>query len=110
MVAQPRAFRGLPFSGASQREIAQVVNGTLGGKLNCTGTVTLTANVATTTVSDPRVGNDSCIGFMATTANAATEFGAGTMYVSTRTAGTSFVITHVNAATADRSFVYSIIG
>jgi hypothetical protein len=60
-------------------------------------------------VSDPRIGNESCVVFAPSTATAATEFGAGTLYVSTLTAGTSFVITHVNSAVADRTFRYAII-
>jgi hypothetical protein len=79
------------------------------GHLANTGTVTLTANVASTTVTDARVGVGSFIGFMPTTASAATEFGAGTLFVSTQGKQT-FTITHVNAATADRTFRYAILG
>lgn len=79
------------------------------GKLNNTGSVTLSAGVASTSVSDARVGINSFIGFTPTTANAASETGAGTMFLSTRGDG-FFVITHANNATADRTFAYCILG
>ena len=91
------------------RKIAQAANDALSGKINNVGTVTLTANAATTTVSNRRVTAGCHVGFMPTTANAATEFGAGTMYVSTRTQGASFVITHTNNAQTDRTFTYELI-
>jgi len=115
LVTTPTAFRGVGKPTKDNllqwaESVQTVVNQILVGRLNVVGTVTLTANVATTTVLDTRVGNDSAIPFMPTTANAAAEIGAGTMYVSTRTAGTSFVITHANNAQTDRIFVYCIIG
>lgn len=79
------------------------------GKLNNTGSVTLSAGVVSTSVSDARVGINSFIGFTPTTANAASEVGAGTMYLSTR-GDSFFVITHANAASVDRTFAYCILG
>lgn len=92
------------------RRVAQKVNQILDGKTNNTGSVTLTASTTTTTVTDRRVGVESVILFMPTTANASAEIGAGGMYVSTQTAGTSFVITHANNAQTDRTFRYIIVG
>jgi len=91
------------------REVANVVNNILGGKLNCTGSVTLTASAASTAVTDQRAGYESVILFMPTTANAAAEQAAGGMYVSTRGKQT-FTITHANNAQTDRTFDYIIIG
>jgi len=79
------------------------------GHLNNIGNVTLTANVTSTTVVDARAGVNSFIGFMPTTVNAATEFGAGTLFVSTQGKQT-FTITHVNNVQADRTFRYAILG
>lgn len=93
-----------------RRQIATTVNRVLDGKINSISTVTLTASVASTTISDFRVSINSVILFMPTTANAAAEIGNGTMFVSTRTAGTSFVITHANNAQNDRTFAYAILG
>ena len=37
-------FIGLPYAGGDEREVAFVVNNLLEGKINSTGTVTLTAS------------------------------------------------------------------
>ena len=116
-MAQPE-YPGAPADGPSEdpqalrrwiTQIARVVNRINGGKVNATGNVTLTAGAATTTVSDPRATAFSCVGFMPTTANAAAELGAGTLYVTARANG-AFVIAHASNAQADRAFVYSIFG
>lgn len=80
--------------------------------LNTTGTVTLTANATTTTVTDSRIKSTSAVQFHPTTQNAAAmlDFGGGAFYVSTITANTSFVITHPNTPDTDRIFRYTIIG
>ena len=102
-------FIGLPYQGGTEQQVAFVVNNILDGKINSTGTVTLTASTTTTTISDNRVGENSVILFMPTTANASAEQGAGTMFVATR-AKQSFTITHANNAQTDRTFAYSVIG
>jgi hypothetical protein len=79
----------------------------LQGKLNNTGTVTLTANSTTSTLTDPRIGINSVISFMPTTSNAAGALGG--LYVSARGDGTA-TLTHANNAQADRSFAYTITG
>jgi hypothetical protein len=76
------------------------------GKLNCTGSVTLTAS-ATTTPTDPRIGAESVILFMPTTANAASAMDA--LYVSARETGEA-TLTHDSAADEDRTFGYIVIG
>lgn len=102
-------FRRLPSEANNPREISQVVNGVLDGKLNSTGTFTCTASAATTAVTDYRAGLDSIILLMPTTANASAEIGNGTIHVSTR-AKQSFTVTHANNSQADRTFGYVIIG
>lgn len=98
------------------QSIVRTVRGIMQGKTNNAYSVTLTANSATTVVSVSQndIGPYSTILFMPLTANAATEFGAGTMYVSSITANpngtSSFTITHVNNAQTDRDFRYVIIG
>lgn len=95
-----------------------VVTRIMNGKTNNTGSVTLTENSATTsvTVAYGTIGIDTVILFMPTTANAATEFGAGSMYVSARSVSTSpstsstFTLTHVNNAQTDRTFKYILVG
>lgn len=46
---------------ATTREIAEVLNNTVNGKLNSTGTATLTSGGGDVTVTDPRASTDSVI-------------------------------------------------
>lgn len=55
-------YRKLNPSGATPREISEVVNNLVNGKSNNTGYITLaTGNVTTTTIYDERIGYDSFI-------------------------------------------------
>jgi hypothetical protein len=79
------------------------------GKSNNTDLWTLDANQGSTTFTDERIGWDSAIFFMPTTANAAAEL--ATLYVaeSGRVNG-SVTVTHANDANADKIFRVAIIG
>ena len=79
------------------------------GKSNALGTFTLAAGQTSTVVDDRRVGVNSVMSFMPTSANAAAEWGGGTMYVSDRTKH-QFTLTHANAGSTDRTFSYFIEG
>jgi ribosomal protein S11 len=104
------------------KNIIRVVRGVMQGRTNNTGFVTLTASSGTSdvTLSSDELTPNALILFMPTTANAATEFAAGTMYVSeinaeasasgSGLAAYSFRITHVNNAQTDRTFRFVIIG
>jgi hypothetical protein len=64
-------FRRLPQQGGSQREVAEVVNRVLDGKVNSVGLVTLaTGNATTTTLYDARISPDSIILFVPSSAAA----------------------------------------
>lgn len=89
--------------------LVRVVNNLLIGKSNNVLAFTLTANAASSTITDPRVGPLSFLGFMPTTANAAAELGAGTLYVSARGAETATIV-HANNANADRTYAVLIVG
>lgn len=102
-------YRRLQQDGATPRQIAEVVNRTLDGGVNSTGSVTLTASSATTTVADRRLGATSFFGLMPTTANAAAEIGNGTIYVSAQGKQT-LTLTHANNAQADRTYRYVVLG
>lgn len=106
-------FPGVPADSTDERrhrrDLAAFANRANVGKINATGRVTLTANAATTTVTDARVSVQSFIEFMPTTQSAASEKADGLMYVSTRNNG-SFVISHNNVDISDRAFVYLVIG
>ena len=101
-------YRNLNYAGGSPREISEVVNGIMQGKTNNTGTVTLAvASATTTTINDERIGYDSIIAFMPTTANAASAM--TNLYVSAKTKG-SATLTHSANTSADKTYGYIIIG
>lgn len=79
------------------------------GRSLAAGTVTLTENAATTVVSNSIISADCFPVLFPAHANAATEIGNGTMYVSAVTNG-SFTITHNNSATANRTFNWLALG
>lgn len=91
------------------RRLAVAINGIIDGRLDAYGQVTLTANAASTVVTNDRVTDFSTINLTPVTANAAAELGAGGMYVSAKAIG-SFTITHANNAQTDRTFDYSWSG
>lgn len=93
----------------SVRRLAGAIGEIADGRSNGVGSVTLDDGATTTVVADRRIGTDTVISFMPTTANAAAEVGAGGMYVGTVTEG-SFTITHANNAQTDRTFTYCLQG
>ncbi len=94
-----------------QRQTVEVVNRVMDGKLNARGTVTLTADQATTTLLDRRIGPDSVILPMSTTANGAAEIGAGTFFQTKPnvTLG-QMTLNHANNSQTDRTFAYFLAG
>ena len=78
------------------------------GRSNAVGTVTLTTGAATTVVMTDNCAEGSTPILTAMTANAATELGNGTIYISA-VANKSFTITHANSATTLRTFRYAIV-
>lgn len=90
-----------------RRQIAVVVNNLLSGKMNNTGDLTITANAATTTLTNPRIGANSTILLMPTTANAAAALGG--IYFTAFDKG-SCTVNHANNAQTDRTFKYAVIG
>jgi len=101
------SFRKLPII-ATPRDVAEIVNNCVDGKLNVIGDVTLTNSATTTVVTDIRVSAQSYINFQPTTADGAVELYGGSMYVSSQSKQT-FTITHSNNTTT-RSFRYAVIG
>ncbi|MEB2554046.1 hypothetical protein [Burkholderia cenocepacia] len=97
----------MPNEKEHRRQIAQLANNLLQGKMNTVIQVTLTPSTTTTTVSDKRIGANTGLFFSALTANAA---GALTgLYVSSQKNG-SATLTHANTATTDRTFNVLLIG
>jgi len=97
-------YRRLSPIGDEPRTISTVVNNILDGKVNSTGSVTLTNSATTTTLSDDRIGVDSVILFMPTTSDASSE----NIHVTARQKGQA-TLNHANASTT-RSFDYVIFG
>lgn len=87
--------------------IASVLNNVLSGKMNNTSVVTLVANSATTTLTDSRIGANSVIGLMPTTANAAAAL--ATTYFDSFVTG-ACTIHHANNAQVDKTFSFTITG
>ena len=93
------------------RIIVEAIQRLLDGKIKAIGTITLTINVASTTLSDIRIGRDTIVALFATTANAAAEIGAGTLYQTYPNANVeAAVLNHANNAQADRTFAYALLG
>ena len=106
-MARSDMYRGLNPAGADTREISEVTNGVLNGKTNNTGSVTLNASSATTTtIYDERIGYNSVILLMPTTANAASVL--STTYIGTTNKGNA-VITHTANTITDKTYRYLIV-
>lgn len=91
------------------RKFALAIQQLANGRSNATGSVTLAANAASTTVSHINCAAGSTVQLTATTAHAAAELAAGGCYVSA-VSKQSFTITHANNAQTDRTFFYVIAG
>ena len=102
-----RMYRKLPFQGGEPRQVAEIVNNLVEGKMNCTGSITLETSGTTTTLNNERIGYDSVIILTPRSANAAGE--TDHTYVSSKAVG-SCVITHRNHGHADCEWDYVIIG
>lgn len=93
--------------------VSHVLRLAMRGKINAIGerTFTLSANAATTTLTDERLTVDGVVFFDPLTANAAAELAAGTVYVlsGNRNNG-AWTVTHANNAQTDRDFRILIIG
>jgi hypothetical protein len=99
------------------KKIVLAIQQLASGRSNAVGTVTLATGSATTTVSTANgaltqsglIAPGSVPILVPTTANAATEFGAGAWYISA-VAKDSFTITHTNSGTTGRTFLWAILG
>ena len=90
-----------------RRLLARSIHLLFNGKMNAAHDFTLKANVAATTLSDQRIGADSHMSIMPTSANASADF--KDVYVSSIDNGYC-VFTHPNNANADKPFTYLVIG
>ena len=101
-------YRKLNWQGGTPREISEVVNNLVEGKSNNTGEITLAvASATTTTIYDERIGYNSVMLLMPTTANAASVM--STTYIGTTNKGNA-VITHTANTLTDKKYRYIIVG
>jgi hypothetical protein len=90
-------------------KIVRAVRELFEGRSNAVGSVTLTANATSTTVTAANCGVGSTVLLTPTSAHAAAEVGNGTIYVSAVANG-SFTLTHANNSQTDRTFLYAAFG
>jgi hypothetical protein len=79
------------------------------GRSNAVGTVTLSAGVTSTTVTDNNFESSMVVLLQPKTANAAAALATTYVADADKSKG-SFTITHANAATLDRTFAYVRLG
>ena len=97
--------------GPQGRQAVATIIALLRGKSNNQATVTLTANAASTTVTNKLIGYSTALILVPTTANASAEKGAGTIYQTyPNTTANQAVLNHANNTQTDRTFVAIMIG
>ena len=87
--------------------LARAINALIQGRASNVDSFTITANAASTVVSNNLFQSGMVPVFVPTTANAAAAL--ATTYVSARANG-SFTLTHANNAQVDRTFLYLFWG
>jgi len=97
-------FRNLPKEGGSPRQISEVVNNIMEGKINSTGEFTIASNTTETTVNDRRASVNSIILFVGLDSH----YYDVDPYISSRANG-SFTVGHKNHGHAT-DIGYVIIG
>ncbi|AOI76057.1 hypothetical protein [Burkholderia sp. NRF60-BP8] len=97
----------MPNEREHRRQIAQLANNLLQGKMNTVIQVTLTPSATTTTVTDKRIGGYTGLFFSPLTANAAAALSG--LYVSAQHNG-SATLTHASTASVDRTFNVLLVG
>lgn len=101
-------YRILPISGSNNaRQISEVVNNSMQGKTNNTGTLTLETSGTTTTLYDERIGFNSVILLSPLNINSAGEINH--IFVQSKSKG-SAVIGHRNHGHTDVILDYIIVG
>jgi len=90
-------------------KIVAAINQLTQGRSNAVGSVTLTANAASTTVAAPNCAAGSAIFLFPQTANAAAAL-ATTYVQAANVSKQQFVITHANNAQTDRTFWWVALG
>lgn len=90
-----------------KRLLANGINSLRDGKINATGSFTMATSATSTVVTDVRVGANTVVLLMPTTANAAGAL--ATTYIGT-VAKESFTVSHASNSQSDRTFKYALLG
>ena len=101
-------FLRLPPAGGAPRQVSEVVNRILDGKINSTGSVTVDSSLAPITVDDARCGDESVILLMPTNEDA-TKL-TSHIYFSTVTNGQFVMSLRTGHSTAVATYRYVILG
>lgn len=99
-------FRNLNYSGATPREVSEVVNNIMNGKTNNTGDFTTTQSSTTSIINDERIGYNSVILFTPMNDRAASEMSS--VYISALNKGSATI--HHGSHTFDCIFKYIVVG
>lgn len=99
-------FRNLNYAGATPREISEVVNNMMNGKINNTGDFTTTQSTTTSTINDERIGYNSVILFTPMNDKAAAEMSS--VYISALNKGSATI--HHGSHNFDCIFKYIVVG
>lgn len=91
------------------KKIVLAIQQLAAGRSNAVGSVTLATGASSTTVTTANCTAGSVPILVPASANAATEAGNGTMYVSAVANG-AFTITHANSAATGRAFWWAVVG
>lgn len=99
-------YLNLNPTGATPREISNVVNNILSGKTNNTGNFTTTQSTTTSVINDERIGYDSVILFTPMNDKAAAEMAS--VYISALNKGSATI--HHGSHNFDCIFKYIVVG
>ena len=99
-------YRKLNYSGATPREISEVVNNLVDGKSNNTGYFSTTQSASQTTLYNERIGADSAIIFTPMNDKAASEMAK--LWIGTRSQGQAIIHHDSNAHVCE--FMYIVVG
>lgn len=92
-----------------RQALARGVRSAMRGQSNNTMSVTLDANVPTTTIVDPRISISTALVMTPVTAHAAAEMASGNLWVEPPVKETA-VIHHTNSVQSDRTFQVALVG
>lgn len=122
MANTPPGFKPAPISGGEPktlsaaatgswvRQLAELVNNMLRGKINAVLQITLTAGAGSTIIKDARIGAYSVLLLEPLTAHAAAAlYGSPYVLESSKSIG-QVTLNHVNDANTDKTFNLLIIG